>query len=61
MHNGMFRTLEEVIEFYDQPDKVVAGSINRDTLLAKPLGLSVMEKTDLKVFLEALTDDRFLR
>lgn len=60
MHNGMFRTLEEVIDFYDTPDKFVPGSINRDTLLAKPLNLTVGEKADLKAFLEALTDDRFI-
>ena len=61
MHNGMFRTLEEVIDFYDTPDKIIPGSINRDTLLAKPLGLTSEEKADLKAFLEALTDDRFAR
>ncbi len=61
MHNGMFRTLDEVIEFYDQPDKFVKGAINRDTLLNKPLNLSLEEKRDLKAFLEALTDDRFVK
>jgi len=60
MHNGMFKTLEEVIEFYDQPDKFVTGSINRDTLV-RPLNLTPQEKSDLKAFLEALTDQRFLR
>ena len=61
MHNGMFRTLEEVIEFYDTPDKFVSDVIGRDTLLARPLGLTAQEKSDLKAFLEALTDDRFAR
>ncbi len=59
MHNGMFKTLEEVIEFYDVPNQTVPGGINRDTLLNTPLNLTVEEKADLKVFLEALTDDRF--
>ncbi len=59
MHNGMFRTLEEVIEYYDQPNKTVPNAINRDSLLARPLGLTVEEKADLKAFLEALTDERF--
>ncbi|MDO8367613.1 MAG: cytochrome c peroxidase [Saprospiraceae bacterium] len=59
MHNGMFQTLEEVIEFYDVPNQTVPGGINRDTLLNAPLGLTVEEKSDLKSFLEALTDDRF--
>ncbi|MBC7774451.1 MAG: cytochrome-c peroxidase [Phycisphaerae bacterium] len=59
MHNGMFKTLEEVIEFYDVPNQTVPGGFNRDTLLNTPLNLSREEKADLKTFLEALTDDRF--
>jgi cytochrome c peroxidase len=59
MHNGMFATLEEVIEFYDQPNQTVPDAINRDTLLREPLNLSAQEKSDLKAFLEALTDDKF--
>lgn len=61
MHNGMFNTLEEVIEFYDVPNQTVPGGINRDTLLNAPLNLTLEEKADLKTFLEALTDDRFRR
>ncbi|MEY3193955.1 MAG: hypothetical protein RIQ78_51 [Bacteroidota bacterium] len=59
MHNGMFNTLEEVIEFYDQPNQSVPGGLNRDTLLNAPLNLTQAEKADLKTFLEALTDERF--
>lgn len=59
MHNGMFKTLEEVIEFYNVPNQIVPGGINRDTLLNAPLHLTVEEKADLKTFLEALTDERF--
>ena len=59
MHNGMFRTLEEVIDYYDRPNDFVPDAIGRDTLLAKPLGLTAGEKSDLKIFLEALTDERF--
>ena len=59
MHNGMFRTLEEVIDFYDDPSKVVPDARNTDSLLLKPLGLTKEEKSDLKAFLEALTDKRF--
>lgn len=61
MHNGMFETLEDVIEFYDVPNQTVPGGFNRDTLLNTPLGLTVEEKSDLKAFLEALTDERFRR
>jgi len=61
MHNGMFKTLMEVIEFYNDPEKIIPGSINRDTALAKPLGLTEWEKKDLEAFLLALTDKQFER
>lgn len=61
MHNGMFKTLREVIDYYDTPDKFVPNSVNRDSLLAKPLGLSEAEKKDLENFLLALTDRRFTK
>jgi cytochrome c peroxidase len=59
MHNGMFKTLKEVIEFYNDPEKIVPGSINRDSLLLKPLGLTDVEKADLEEFLRSLTDKQF--
>ncbi len=59
MHNGMFKTLAEVIDYYNTPADFVTGSINSDSLLLKPLGLSGAEKSDLLEFLNALTDDRF--
>lgn len=61
MHNGMFKTLKEVIEYYDTPDKFVANSVNRDSLLSKPLGLTVQEKSDLEAFLISLTDRQFVK
>lgn len=61
MHNGMFKTLKEVINYYNEPDKIIGNSINRDTLLRKPLGLSDIEKNDLENFLLSLTDRRFLQ
>jgi len=54
MHNGMFRTLREVIDYYDNPNKVVGDALNRDSLLIRPLGLSESEKQDLEAFLRAL-------
>ncbi len=60
MHNGMFKTLAQVIDHYNDPDKRVPGAINRDPLLAKPLGLTQQEKLDLEEFLRSLTDKRFL-
>ncbi|MES2763457.1 MAG: cytochrome c peroxidase [Bacteroidota bacterium] len=61
MHNGMFKTLKEVIDYYNEPDKVVANSVNRDTSMARPLGLTEGEKKDLEAFLMSLTDARFLK
>jgi len=59
MHNGMLRTLRDVIEFYNDPVKIVPNAINRDSLLAKPLGLTEQEKTDLESFLISLSDKSF--
>lgn len=59
MHNGMFKTLRQVIDYYNDPDKVVPHAIGRDSLLSKPLNLSEQEKSDLESFLVALTDKRF--
>jgi cytochrome c peroxidase len=59
MHNGMFKTLREVIDFYNEPNKFVVKAIDRDTILAKPMGLSEEEKNDLLAFLRSLTDKRF--
>jgi cytochrome c peroxidase len=59
MHNGKFKTLREVIEFYNDPGKVVPNAVNRDSILAKPLGLSKKEIADLEAFLVALTDKSF--
>jgi len=56
MHNGMFATLEEVIEYYNNPYAVVQEPINIDTLM-QPLDLTQQEKDDLLHFLESLTDE----
>jgi cytochrome c peroxidase len=61
MHNGQFKTLREVIDYYDHPDQFNLHSIGRDTLLARPLQLTEQEKTDLEAFMKALTDDRFVK
>jgi len=61
MHNGIFKTLKQVIDFYNEPDKVVSTSINRDSVLAKPLGLTPVEKNELEAFLLSLTDQKFIK
>jgi len=61
MHNGMFKTLEEVVEYYNNPQKFVANSINMDNSLKQPLGLTDKEKKDIVAFLKTLTDKIFLK
>lgn len=51
MHNGIFATLEEVIDFFDRGG-------GRGNVLLKPLGLSAEEKKYLRTFLvEALSGE----
>ncbi len=59
MHNGMFQTLEEVVEYYNNPGAFVLNPINIDSILSEPLSLSKQEKADLIAFLKTLTDKRF--
>ncbi|TAD82443.1 MAG: cytochrome-c peroxidase [Bacteroidetes bacterium] len=61
MHNGMFKTLEEVVSFYNNPRAVVANPINIDSSLAQPLGLTAQEQADLVAFMHTLTDKRYAR
>jgi cytochrome c peroxidase len=60
MHNGMLKTLKAVIDFYNDPGKIVPNAMNRDSVLSKPLGLTKLEKRDLEAFLNSLTDKRFV-
>lgn len=59
MHNGIVKTLKDVIEFYNETEKIIPNPINKDSILAKPLGLTQQEKKDLEAFLISLTDKRF--
>ena len=57
MHNGVYRTLEEVIDFYDAGGGNGVGMrLPNQTLSAKPLHLTDGEKQDLVAFLASLTD-----
>lgn len=60
MHNGMFKTLEEVVAYYNNPSKIVSNSINMDDALKKPLGLTDNEMKDLVTFLKTLTDKKYI-
>jgi cytochrome c peroxidase len=54
MHDGVFKTLEEVVDFLDQ-----GGGHNPNlSPLLKPLGLTQPEKADLIAFLNALTGEQ---
>jgi cytochrome c peroxidase len=57
MHNGVFRSLEEVLDFYNKGGGRGLGlKVNMQTLSDKPLGLTKPEIRDIISFLEALTD-----
>ncbi|MBK7122148.1 MAG: hypothetical protein IPH68_04635 [Chitinophagaceae bacterium] len=44
MHNGMFKTLEEVLDYYNDPKKIVIDPLNIDETLKEPPGLTDTEK-----------------
>lgn len=56
MHNGIFATLEEVIDFYDRG----GGEDPNKSPLLKPLGLTKQEKDDLVEFLKSLSGSEVL-
>ncbi len=61
MHNGVFYTLEEVVDFYDRGGMDEDGNTtlfpeNKSSLI-KPLGLSDQEKEDLVAFLGSMSGD----
>lgn len=59
MHNGQFKTLEAVVDYYNNPYDFVPKPINMDSTLIKPLALTAIEKADLVAFMKALTDKRY--
>jgi len=54
MHNGVFATLREVVDFFDAG----GGAAPHKSPLLRPLGLSQQDKLDLVAFLEAMSSDR---
>ncbi len=64
MHNGVFFTLEEVIDFYDQgggEDAIQKNfGFSTKTNLLKPLGLTEDEKAALVAFLESMTGEEIV-
>jgi cytochrome c peroxidase len=57
MHNGVFKTLDEVIAFYNDGGGVGRGiPLPNQTLPAQKLFLSASEQKDIIAFLRTLTD-----
>jgi cytochrome c peroxidase len=58
MHNGVFKTLEEVIDFYDAGGGKGKGlTINNQTLSSDSLKLTKKEKKDIITFIHSLTEE----
>jgi cytochrome c peroxidase len=61
MHNGAFRTLDEVMRFYDAGGGLGSGApIPNQTLSADSLHLSAVERSAIIAFLHSLTDTVFV-
>lgn len=57
MHNGVFKTLEEVINFYDKGGgKGLGITLKNQSLPFDKLNLTAKEKKDISDFIKALTD-----
>lgn len=64
MHNGVFYTLEEVVDFYDrggfdEEGRTTLFPENKSALI-KPLGLTDEEKEDLIAFLGSMSGDEIM-
>jgi len=60
MHDGRFKTLEEVVEFYNSQIHYNSPNIDPLFLARGPLNLTPMEKQNLVKFLKTLTDTVFI-
>ena len=57
MHNGAYKTLEEVVDFYDHGGAAGLGlDLPNQTLPPDKLNLTKQEKADIIAFMKALTD-----
>ncbi|MBG6111209.1 cytochrome c peroxidase [Flavobacterium sp. CG_9.10] len=62
MHNGVFKTLEEVIDFYnDGGGKGLGFNLPNQTLPEDKLNLTSIEKKQLIAFMKTLTDKKYLK
>ena len=53
MHNGIFQSLEDILDFYDGGGGTVSGK----SPLIQPIGLTIQDKRDLLAFLQSLTGE----
>ncbi len=59
MHNGVYATLEEVLDFYNRGGGAGIGiHLDNQTLPPDPLNLSVQEIQDIIAFMNSLEDER---
>lgn len=62
MHNGVFKTLEEVIDFYNEGGGRGLGfSLENQTLPEDKLKLTPLEKKQLIAFMKTLTDKKYYK
>ncbi|GGA80653.1 cytochrome-c peroxidase [Flavobacterium palustre] len=62
MHNGVFKTLEEVVDFYNEGGgKGLGFSLENQTLPEDKLNLTDLEKKQLVDFMKSLTDKKYLK
>ncbi|KIO53217.1 cytochrome-c peroxidase [Flavobacterium hibernum] len=60
MHNGVYKTLEEVVDFYNEGGGVGLGfDVPNQTLPGDKLNLSDLEKKQLIAFMRTLTDKKY--
>ncbi|WP_264553752.1 cytochrome-c peroxidase [Flavobacterium sp. N2038] len=60
MHNGVYKTLEEVIDFYNEGGGLGKGfDVPNQTLPEDKLNLSDLEKKQLIAFMKTLTDKKY--
>jgi cytochrome c peroxidase len=60
MHDGSFKDLKSVIDYYSNPYDFVKNPINIDSSMRKPILFTEEEKQDLIHFLESLSDRQFI-
>jgi cytochrome c peroxidase len=60
MHNGVYKTLEEVVEFYNKGGGLGLGfNLENQTLPSDKLNLSVKEKQQIIAYMKTLTDKKY--